>query len=904
MPPSLARLPRPAHKMPRALRTCGFVAQLAAIGIPVLVVILALVFFGTRKSVETVVTGATASKSRIQAHAIAFALGQTLFETRNQLLILAAGSRSKEEMAQRMHFRSQVPDISYRELAFVGIDPKDRYLLLNYGGEISDVDPGQLRGLANSPFRVPGRLQRPGEVYVSDPTEVTYPLLQAGPDVKGPATMHVIRFSTPLFRDENVFVGVLTLSIDISTLRRTITTFLSDAEDNASGEGGGIHAVFIDSEGWMIFQSETKEDSSRPLRLDAVRSGFRGDIGRAGFSTAFRPRAEYYGYWSMMNEIQHGRTGQFTSEEGKGWSDGSLPVETVSYAPIIYQDAVNGSGVVIGGVAVLDSSFTLSRTGTWLCVIYWVAGLAAFVIFMLLFVCVGRHLSRQVSAIGDQLANAEKLTLVKPLPRADEPKELARLRAAINVLLTRLRGLEQERDLADSLVAEQIQHERANALPWDYEPPAGGIAGESPVMKALRQSIAQAASVGADVLIVGETGTGKELVSRAIHDQSSRRSGPFITINCGALDESLLMDTLFGHVKGAFTEAKQARKGAFLTASGGTLMLDEIGTASPKVQQALLRALSDRCIHPLGSDEFIRFDTRVIAATNADLQADVKAGKFREDLYFRLAVITIRTPALRDHKMDIPSLVVTFMKEGWNDPHEGYSGVQSISRGAMTQIMHYHWPGNVRELRNCILRAMAFCDGDIILREHLNMGADAGFTAAEGPACLWRGQMEGRDDDAQARPADGKAEGRPRPAEPAEEAPSKAPQARQEAPQAQTAAASGEGARQPAADAAQPGDGAGNGTPKAARKNGDDSGAKDTPAFNGRIRAVLPRLRTRRAITRQEYQDMVGEGISARTAQYDLQLLVEAGLLAKEGRGPSQRYVVARADGRPGKEGQ
>ena len=182
-------------------------------------------------------------------------------------------------------------------------------------------------------------------------------------------------------------------------------------------------------------------------------------------------------------------------------------------------------------------------------------------------------------------------------------------------------------------------------------------------MLLLYENVRKAAQVMADVLVVGETGTGKELVSEAIHKLSPRGAGPFITINCGALDESLLMDTLFGHVKGAYTEARASRKGAFLTAQGGTLMLDEVGNAAPKVQQALLRALSTRRIRPLGSDEDVPFDTRIIAATNALLREDSQNGSFREDLYYRLAVITINTPPLRDRKADIPSLIVYFLSE-------------------------------------------------------------------------------------------------------------------------------------------------------------------------------------------------------------------------------------------------
>ena len=204
-------------------------------------------------------------------------------------------------------------------------------------------------------------------------------------------------------------------------------------------------------------------------------------------------------------------------------------------------------------------------------------------------------------------------------------------------------------------------------------------------------------------------------MSRAIHEASPRRNAPFITINCGALDENLLMDTLFGHVKGAFTEARQPRKGAFLAAEGGTLMLDEVGNASPKVQQALLRALSTRAMRPLGSDEEVPFNTRIIAATNALLPKDEN---FREDLFYRLAVITIQTPPLRDRREDLPALASYFLA------HEAAARnvpVPAISRGALNLLMEWNWPGNVRQLRNCLIRALAFCENGIIQAENIQL---------------------------------------------------------------------------------------------------------------------------------------------------------------------------------------
>ena len=220
------------------------------------------------------------------------------------------------------------------------------------------------------------------------------------------------------------------------------------------------------------------------------------------------------------------------------------------------------------------------------------------------------------------------------------------------------------------------------------------------------------------MLITGETGTGKQLTSEAIHHNSSRRNEPFITINCGALDENLLLDALFGHVSGAFSDAKTDRKGAFLAANKGTLFLDEIGNASPKVQQALLRTLSAQKVKPLGSDTEIGIDVRLISATNEDLKSLIDRGIFREDLYYRLKVISITTPPLREHKEDIPALVDCFIKDASNKMNKENIG---LSRGALDRLKNYNWPGNVRELKNCITRAVAMVESDVIQTEDIRL---------------------------------------------------------------------------------------------------------------------------------------------------------------------------------------
>lgn len=851
--------------------------------LPILALILIAVFAGTRKSLETVVNSATARNTRIQAHALGFAIGQSMAEARNQLLVLAAGSMQKDEMIRRMQFRTKINNARYREVAFWDTQSKERYLLLNYNGELINIPPEQVEGLAGSPFRGPSNIGSPDEVTVTQPMEVVYPMMQTPDGMHGQLSLQVIRFYAPVFRSDGTFQGFLMLSLDLSTLRDTISNFSQAGADTQALQNSSLHTVYVDREGWMIFQDEEHGKKEQPGSLDTVRAGFRGDFGRPGYSTAFRPSAsEYYSYWTMMNEVQNGKSGRLSSLDGNQWGDGSLPVENVSYAPIVYHPTSSGPAQVVGAVVVLDSTFTFTQSGAQLSLIYACAFLLALTLMTLALFLISRSILKPFARLNRDILDETDKSLVSELPQAEEPREVHSLRTSVNLILERLQFLEQDRDLTDTLTNVRLQMERVKTFPKDFIPPADGIVGKSPEITRLRNDIAQAAKVMEDVLVVGETGTGKELVSRAVHEQSNRRDGPFITINCGALDEGLLMDTLFGHVKGAYTEAKQPRKGAFLAAEGGTLMLDEIGNASLRVQQALLRALSDRCIHPLGSDEFVKFDTRVIAATNADLQDEVHRGTFREDLYFRLAVITIKTPPLRDHKTDIPYMTVAFLREGLAKANSDRD-VPDISRGALSKMMHYHWPGNVRELRNCVMRTLAFCEGDIILPHCVALGdhSEEGGEGSTGQATtdLLQKAWEREQENSGKKP-EAPASGQPSmPSLPAE-----------------TPAPAGNAAEAEASPDSEPREAARK-SPDAQRLPEELSGA--VRELNSRLQAALPEILKRESLSRQDYQDIAGKNISMRTAQYDLQELVKAGVLRKEGRGPALRYIVIRSEQAP-----
>lgn len=256
------------------------------------------------------------------------------------------------------------------------------------------------------------------------------------------------------------------------------------------------------------------------------------------------------------------------------------------------------------------------------------------------------------------------------------------------------------------------------------------MVGESPAMRQLRDQVAMAAPTNGRVLIYGENGTGKELVARTIHNLSRRRNHAFVEVNCAAIPEELIESELFGHVRGAFTGAVADRRGKFEAADGGTIFLDEIGDMSLKTQAKVLRVLQEQTLEAVGGTTRIKVDARVLAATNKDLQSEIRAGNFREDLYFRLNVIPIFVPPLRDRHEDIPLLADHFMAEF---AREYGRRPKTFDAGARGALQRYQWPGNVRELRNVIERLVIMVPGDLIGASDLGFldaraAGRAGFT--------------------------------------------------------------------------------------------------------------------------------------------------------------------------------
>lgn len=264
-----------------------------------------------------------------------------------------------------------------------------------------------------------------------------------------------------------------------------------------------------------------------------------------------------------------------------------------------------------------------------------------------------------------------------------------------------------ERGLADRSLRQEVRRLR---LGLEGVERFEGMVGLSPEMKKAFDLIGRVAPTDTTVLITGESGSGKELVARAVHARSQRASGPFVAINCAAMPETLLESELFGHTKGAYTDARQARRGLFVKAAGGTLFLDEIGEMPAGMQAKLLRALQERTVRPVGGDVEVPFDTRIIAATNRDLDSEVAARRFREDLFYRINVVRIAVPPLRARGRDV-LLMAKYMLLRCQPSGQRVTGFKPA---VINALLSYPWPGNVRELQNCIERAIALTEFDHI----------------------------------------------------------------------------------------------------------------------------------------------------------------------------------------------
>jgi len=733
------------------------------------------------------------------------------------------------------------------ELAFVGLNESDTLLLVATAEGMSEIRRDQYQYIKSSPLSVAQKARelRPGAAHLTGLVEVAYPA-SAFPEAPRALTLAVFRMLVPVYDGESHLRGHLVLGLNALSLRNILSLFNSPKSPlySFARTSENRFSFFFDDQGWMLFQSENVEDPDKELSVEIVRLGMTGDYGMPQYAKSFRPSTRHEPFWRMVVDIQAGQQGVMAAEALSTDSDLLSDQHFIVYTPVHFRTQPDKEPEIIGGVAYVDRSRLADAAEFRHMDVMVVITLVVVGLIVVLVVFISRVITRPVLSLAAEISAIFEENALRPVRLESFDRESVVLKDALNKMISAIQEKQEQIRQRDEHIQMVSRREKVS---FDQELPATvgwrlvgeipDLIGASPLMASLQSMIRKAAGSEADVLVVGETGTGKELTAEGVHKFSSRSSKPFISINCGGLDENLLLDTLFGHVKGAFTEANSDRKGAFLAANAGTLLLDEIGTASPKVQKALLRALSVRRIRPLGSDMEIDFDVRVIAATNVDLMELVQRGEFREDLYYRLKVITIQTPSLRQRKEDIPLLASHFLTE--SGLKSGRSTV-GLSRGALEKLMGHNWPGNVRELKNCITRAMAFAEGEVIYAEDLlfddamlssQAPRDAGEVQAYAPR---HPEVAPTKDIAQERPQAPLSEPKPSPAPP----------------------------------------------PKSG---------------NPRHDIALGLARAGGSFTRLDYQNALGAEVSQRTAQYDLQAMVKAGLLRKTGKGPATQYSLAGA---------
>lgn len=825
----------------RIVRRFGLRGKLLLALLPPIVAVLLTTGYASYTVTEEFIDIALERTVKLHTLAVAHEVEQYLDECRRDLLFFAEGDLSPDGLRDVFERRLSTGGKPYFDLCFVPASGGEPVILVRQGDSVRRVDGTGLGGVRPNPF---ARLDdmnglADGQVALSDVMEATYPMPTEAAANRY-ETRRVIRLSTRVSGGGGSPAGLLYLSFEAVRLRNILSWYNSDRSPLwAFPRSDELRfSYYLNRDGWMLFQSEGYGDGDKPLTTYLAREDFSGTLGRAGNDAAFRPNEKYRRYWEAVDHLRKGGSGLMrVAQEPDGGSE--VDAYYFCYAPVGFRGAPGREPEVAGGVVFVDRSQLPVVAGYKNLDVMLFVTIGAIILISTFIFWFGRILTKPVRELAAEVNSISSLEDMEEIRLPYSGFDVTTLQESINNIIRRVRRQMVEIQAKDEVILNVNNRERA---PLDREKEALAeadlsripeIVGSGPAVANLKVNILKAAQVDVDVLIAGETGTGKQLVAEAVHHHGGRGDGPFISINCGALDENLLLDALFGHVKGAFSEAKDDRNGAFVAADGGTLFLDEIQSASPKVQQSLLRALASRRIKPLGSDREVEVDVRIVAATNQDIPALIEAKAFREDLYYRLKVVSITTPALREHRENIPLLSVYYLRQA-----EQLAGREALdlSKGALAKLLNYDWPGNVRELVNCITRAAVMAETDVIQAEEIRLENELPFVSAESgiPASA--------------------SEGEPVPDSGAEPAPDRRERAER---QAASGPSSAEG------------------------------------ELNERQKAAWPLIRRQERITRKAYQEMVGGGLSSRTAIYDLQDFVRRGLLVKRGRGPSTTYKVA-----------
>jgi len=702
-------------------------ARMLATFIPVVIMTLLVAGYFTYEVSTDSLRTTLENEGRIHVASLVHEIEQFLEKCRKDLLSIAQEEPSPANLNRYLASVRKIGGVDYRMLAFISQTGEDHAIFIAKGSTIQQIQTSKAGDIKPNLFAVYEDLRTlgPGETWISSVRRLEYPFpVSENPNLK--LVSSGIYLGTTCYSAQGTPLGYMVLAVEMQNLKE-VSSFYHQRDSRIPPfppEGVETrYSYFFDTNGWILFDSGNPVEPKSAFNTDLARYGYSGTLGNPENGAAFKPDQGIDSFWGMIEGVKQGRYG-VTKTANLEIQSPTFKEHFCAYGPVMFTTGSDKPPLVYGGVAFVDRS-RLTET-----IVYKQVGvmslvtLAAILVLTVVIFSLAHYIARPLSDLTravNSMQQSGSMEYLEVPPGAGYETDL--LRESINALIAKIKQqLEQIR------ISERLREEAVLRISADIEQDNGsshqspgalevaGIIGAGARVESLRAEILKAAGFDADVLIVGETGTGKQLAAEAIHRYGRRAEKPLVCINCGELDENLLLDSLFGHVTGAFTEARRDRKGAFMEADGGILFLDEIQTASSSVQQALLRALSQRTFRPLGSDREYGVDVRVIAATNADLKDLVAQGTFRQDLYFRLKVITIQTPALREIRDDIPLLVKHYF-----DQAKRLSRKEKLrmSKGALERLKSYQWPGNVRELMNCLTRAVIMAEGPVIQAEDI-----------------------------------------------------------------------------------------------------------------------------------------------------------------------------------------
>ncbi len=826
--------------------------------VPALVMLLAVTGYLTYRLSADFIAIALHRNVRVQNLGQADAIERYLNESKNALLVLAEHTPGVERMRDFLHREAQVSARNHPFLGFISLENDAHLLFAQHNGRLMQLESADIERCKPDLYGLFEKIKElpQSSAWLSSIRHACYPFPTAT-NRHNRLEMHVLLLATPVYGHERLS-GYLVLALQVIELRNILSLYNSNESPLwAFARSPEMRFSFLfNTDGWILFQSEKFKTPVKELGTYLIRSQCDGTMGLPEQQSAFRPSSDCSHFWSMVAGIREGKQGLLEVSDSQS-KEFPTKEHSMAYAPVRFTPGFAGQGKVVFGIAFEDRSRLTMVAGYKQVDVMFIITVASGVLATLLIFLLSRFVTRPLKHLAMAVHSVRDSGRLDPIEIKNGSYEISLLQDAVNGMLQTMRNQLEKIQIHDMRIRlenlrEPVEEDEepsklAASLAADSVP---RIIGFGTKMDTLREEILKAAKVDVDVLIVGETGTGKQLTAEAIHTCSNRKDNPMISINCGELDENLLMDTLFGHVKGAYTEAKTDRKGSFLEANGGTLFLDEIQVASPRVQQALLRAVALRKIKPLGSDSELEVDVRVIAATNIDLQHLVEARVFREDLYYRLKVITIHTPPLREHKENLLRLAMHYLREG--EELTGKNGL-ALSKGALERMKGYNWPGNIRELRNCVTRAAVMTENQVIQADELHLeGADAANSDENVPIIV---------DVAQ-------------------------PSQESMRPEEEVPAIRKSGAKNHVPDT----------PPEPPRDKEEPKHTYCKESLNPRQLKAWPEIVSKGRITRGEYERLMEGKVSARTANNDLQDMVAQGLLRKQGHGPATCYVIANSE--------